>query len=176
LIAVGVVSAVTGNIIGGIWYFLIGMFLRGAAKMSYQQVLVRRSLEGETVRRFMRANPVTAPPDISIATLVEDYVYRYHFKMFPVLDGDRLAGCIRTSEIRELPRETWPRHTVRDLLVELCEENSIAPDVDATAALSKMNQSGASRLMVVEHGELVGVITLKDLLQFLSLKVELEKR
>jgi CBS domain-containing protein len=38
-----------------------------------------------------------------------------------------------------------------------------------------MKQTGASRLMVVEGGRLVGIIALKDLLELLSLKVELEQ-
>jgi CBS domain-containing protein len=37
-----------------------------------------------------------------------------------------------------------------------------------------MSRSGTSRLMVVENERLVGIITLKDLLRFLALKVELE--
>ena len=37
-----------------------------------------------------------------------------------------------------------------------------------------MNQNGLSRLMVVDEGRLVGIIALKDMLKFLSLKVELE--
>jgi len=37
-----------------------------------------------------------------------------------------------------------------------------------------MNHSGASRLMVIDGDRLVGVPALKDLLEFLSLKVELE--
>ena len=176
LMGVGVVSAITGNIVGGIWYFLIGMFLRGAANMSYRQIVVRRSFEGETVRRFMRASPVTAPGDISIERLVEDYIYRYHYKMFPVLDGDRLLGCIRTREIKDVPRESWAKYAVRDLTVPVTDENSIGPDAFAVAALSKMNHGGISRLLVVENGRLAGVITLKDLLQFMSLKVELEQR
>ena len=42
-------------------------------------------------------------------------------------------------------------------------------------ALSLMNRTGNSRLMVVENKRLVGIITLKDLLGLLSLKVELEQ-
>jgi len=38
-----------------------------------------------------------------------------------------------------------------------------------------MNQTGASRLMVVSGERLIGIITLKDMLQFLSLKMELEE-
>jgi CBS domain-containing protein len=37
-----------------------------------------------------------------------------------------------------------------------------------------MNQNGISRLLVTENSRLAGVIALKDLLEFLSLKVELE--
>jgi CBS domain-containing protein len=96
--------------------------------------------------------------------------------MFPVLDGDRLLGCIRTREIKDVPRESWAKYAVRDLTVPVTDENSIGPDAFAVAALSKMNHGGISRLLVVENGRLAGVITLKDLLQFMSLKVELEQR
>jgi Zn-dependent protease/predicted transcriptional regulator len=173
LIAAGVLRAITGDIVGGIWSFLIGMFLRGAANMSYRQLMLRRSLEGETVRRFMRADPVTVPAEIPVQNLVADYVYKFHYKMFPVMDGGRLFGCVRTREIRALPRETWARYTVREIAIETCDQNSIHPNTHAIHALAKMNQTGATRLLVIEHGELIGVITLKDLLHFLSLKVDL---
>jgi Zn-dependent protease/predicted transcriptional regulator len=174
LIGLGVLTAVTGNIVGGVWYFLIGMFLRGAANMSYQQLVVRRSLEGQTVRRFMKSDPITVRSDVSIEMLVEEYVYKYHFKMFPVVDDNTLLGCIRTREIKDLPKDKWAKFTVRDLSIGCSEENSIHPDVGAMAALSRMKQSGQSRLMVVENSTLAGIITLKDLLQYLSLKVELD--
>jgi len=38
-----------------------------------------------------------------------------------------------------------------------------------------MKRAGASRLMVVDGGRLVGVVTLKDMLEFLSLKIELDE-
>ena len=38
-----------------------------------------------------------------------------------------------------------------------------------------MKQNDLSRLMVAEDSHLVGVITLKDLLKFLSVKVELDE-
>ena len=42
-------------------------------------------------------------------------------------------------------------------------------------ALSTMNRTNASRLMVVEGNVLVGVIALKDVMKLLSLKMDLEK-
>ena len=47
---------------------------------------------------------------------------------------------------------------------------------DAIEAMALMSRAGVSRLLVIEHGALVGIIALKDLLKFLALKVELEGR
>jgi CBS domain-containing protein len=51
---------------------------------------------------------------------------------------------------------------------------SIDPGADALQALERMQQTGASRLLVTEGGRLHGIVSLKDLLRFLELKLELE--
>ena len=95
--------------------------------------------------------------------------------MFPVVeDGNRLAGCITTKEVKSFPQEEWDRKTVGEVAEKCTPENTIGPETDATEALSVMNRNGAGRLMVVEEGRLKGIIALKDLLKFLSLKVELD--
>jgi Zn-dependent protease/CBS domain-containing protein len=170
----GVVSILRGNVIGGMWWILIGMFLRGAARASYQQLLVRRAMEGEQVRRFMQENPVTVSPSLSLQELVEDYIYKYHFKMFPVVDSGKLVGCVTAGQVKDVPREEWGQKTVGAINLQCSPYNTIEPGADAMKALSLMNQSGASRLMVVDRDRLVGIISLKDLLRFISLKVELE--
>jgi Zn-dependent protease/CBS domain-containing protein len=174
LILLGVVTFITGNLIAGIWYSLIGMFIRGAAQMSYRQVLVRRALGGEPVSRFMQTNPVTVPSSISIRELVNDYFYRYHYKMFPVSDNGVIEGCITSRQIKDIPREQWEQRRVHDVLVPCSMEVTVTPDTDAMQALSLMNRTGNSRLMVVEGDHLVGIITLKDMLKFLNLKIDLE--
>ena len=164
---------VTGDLMGG-WMALIGMFLRNAAQMSYRQVLLKRNLEGETVQRFMRTEPVVVSRSLPVSELVSDYVYRHHFKMFPVVDAGKLLGYVDTQRIRELPQEEWPRQSVGTIMTPCSSANTVAPGTDALEALSMMSRTGSSRLMVVEEGRLVGIIALKDLLKFLALKVELE--
>jgi len=176
LIFLGIFKFVSGDVIGGVWMFLIGMFLRNAAQMSYQQLLVRKALEGEPVRRFMNPDPVTVQSSSTVEKLVEDYIYKYHHKMFPVMEGEKLVGCITTRQVKDIPREAWDRETIREAASPCSDENTISPATDAVKALAMMNQSGVSRLLVVEGGRLVGLVTLKDLLDFFSLKVELEER
>ena len=107
--------------------------------------------------------------------LVHDYVYRYHFKMFPVVVEDRLVGCITTRAVRQVPQQQWPQRTVADVAEPCSEENTIDLGADAIDALGKMHRSGASRLMVLQEGRLRGVVSLKDLLRLISLKLELEE-
>jgi len=174
LIALGVYSFVTGDAWSGIWWFLMGLFLRGAAQSSYQQLLVRRALEGEPLARFVQPDVRTVPPSITLEDLVNDYVYRYHFKMFPVVDQDRLVGCVTTRAVREVPQDLWAQRTVADVAEPCSEENTIDLGADAIDALGKMHRNGASRLIVVDQGRLQGIISLKDLLRLISLKLELE--
>jgi predicted transcriptional regulator len=106
---------------------------------------------------------------------VEDYFYKYHYKMFPVAENGRLMGCVSTKEIKDIPQQQWPEHTVAEIASACSEDNRISPDADAVKAISVMNQSGNSRLMVVDGGRLQGIITLKDLLDFLAMKIDLEQ-
>jgi len=175
LIFLGIVNVIRGAFIGGIWWIFIGVFLRNASQMSYQKMLMKKTLEGEPVRRFMNTEYVTAPANISIKELVEDYIYKHHFKMFPVVEDDKLIGCITTKEIKEISKNEWDEYQVKNLLKECSPDNTVSPDEDAKNVLSDINRTGNSRLMVVEDEKLVGIITLKDLLDFLSLKLDLEK-
>ena len=173
LIALGVLNVIGGNFVGGMWWFLIGMFLRGAATSSYYQMMMRRTLEGEPVRRFMTTGPVTVPPGLTIAEFVEDHVYETYHDMYPVTEDDRLAGCISVNQVKEVPREAWHRVTVGEIARTAGPDNTVDADGDAVAALSLMRRSGNSRLMVTENGHLVGVIALKDMLKMLAMKIDL---
>lgn len=165
----------TENWLGGIWFIFIGMFLRSAAQSSYQQMLLRDALSGEEIQHFMTADPIAVTSDMTLRQLVEDYVYRHHHKLFPVVDDGRLKGCVTTAQIRQVPQEQWESRTVGDVTQQCSRTNTISPTDDAMDALSRMNRTKASRLMVTTNGNLVGIITLKDLLEFFSLKVELEE-
>jgi CBS domain-containing protein len=174
LIAVGVLQFFRGNVIGGLWLGLIGMFLNNAARSSYQMVLVRQALQGEPVRHFMNPEPVVVPPSLDLRHWVEDYVYRYHRKLFPVASNGHLEGVISTRALARYTTAEWDRHTVGEVMRNDLETVRISPDADALQALEKMQRTGFSRLLVTDGDRLVGIVSLKDLLRFLNLKIGLE--
>lgn len=174
LICFGIWQFFSENWLGGVWLGLIGMYLNNAAQGSYQQVIVRQALQGEPVRRFMNANPIVAPPSIDLLHWVEDYVYHYHHRSFPVASNGKLEGIITTHALSGIPRQEWSKHTVGEVMLSDLQMVTIGADADALEALGKMQRNGTSRLLVTDDGRLLGIVSLKDLLRFLDLKLELE--
>jgi len=175
LIFFGVLYIIRGAFISGMWWFLIGLFLRNASQMSYRRLLMSKALEGEPVKRFMKKDPVIVLPSITVETFVEEYLYKYHFKMFPLVDEGKLIGCITTREVKDVPRNEWNQRRVGEIAKPCSCDNTITADTDAMKALSIMNTRGVSRLLVVDGDRLAGVLALKDLMGFLALKLDLEE-
>jgi predicted transcriptional regulator len=123
----------------------------------------------------MKKDPVTISPSMTVDDVIENYFYRYHFKMFPVVEESQLLGCVTINQIKHVAPEERKNLTVKEILSECTDENTISADSDAVKALSKMNRTQSSRLMVKDNGHLEGIIALKDMMKFLSTKIELEE-
>ena len=175
LIVGGVLQLLWGNFVGAVWWFLLGMFLRMVSTASYHRVLLQSVLNGEPVRRFMNRNLVSVPPDITVQDLVDNYIYKYHRKMFPVVtDSQQLVGCVSTEQVKKLPRSEWSQHNLREIAQPCSRQNTITPDTDAAKVLSIIGRAEDSPLLVVENDQLVAFVSPQDLLHFLSIKLELE--
>lgn len=174
IIFTGFIHMTGGNAIGGLWWILIGSFLFFAANTSYQQLLLKESFKGKTVRHFMNPEPVSVPFDITLQAFVEKYLYRYHYKMFPVLKEGKIFGLITVQKLKLHTHEEWKHLLVGQVMDQPTPSNSVASNTPIDAALNQMNESGFTRLLVVEDNKIVGIITLKDLLEYIALKMELE--
>jgi len=170
----GVFHVITGDFIVGVWWFVMGLFLRGAAEASYYQVIARTMLGGEPIRQFMTPNPTTVSPDLSLDQVVEEHFYRSLHDMYPVMEDSRLIGCISSKQVAGVPRDQWKQLRVRDVTAPCSKENTVDIDTGVLTALSIMNRTGNSRLLVMDGDRLAGIVTLKDLLKLLALKLELE--
>ncbi len=175
LIVFGVLAILQGNFIGGMWWLLIGAFLRGAALSSFSFLMMHDTLSGKPVHQFMKANPVTVPSGMTVRQLVDDVFYKHHYSMLPVVKDSSLLGCVTTADVKELARENWGMKTVKDIMAPCSSFNSVAPDADsAKVFMAMLRSSKNARLMVVDGDQLLGVVSLTDLRQYLVLKMDLE--
>jgi Zn-dependent protease/CBS domain-containing protein len=174
LIFFGILNAIGGNLIGGMWYFLIGLFLRGAATNSYRQMLLQMAFAKKPVASLMDTEPDTISADISLGRLVSEHLPHHKGKIFPVVEEGRLVGCITLAQIKKVPREEWDERRVGELL-QSCPENSVIDrETEVLQSLSHMNKAGINRLLVVDGRKLVGTLALSDIVEAFSVWMELE--
>jgi Zn-dependent protease/predicted transcriptional regulator len=168
LMGLGILRGLTGEFLGGLWFVLIGLFLRQAAEGSYQQLVVRRVLAPLAVRDVMTREVFHVAPDLSLARAVHDLFWRHHVSSFPVLDRDRVVGILSIHRLGEVPQEQWDVTPVRAAMLPLAEGLTARPDDRVSQALEKLSQNGLGRLAVVEHDRLVGYLSLKDVMHVLA--------
>jgi Zn-dependent protease/CBS domain-containing protein len=177
LMAMGFFAAIVGHdVITGVWWFIIGLFLHSAARAAYMQVMMRDLLCNTMAAALMTAYPITVPPGITLAALVEDFIYAHHHQQFPVVDHGRLVGVVGAREVRSVPRGQWAVQSVAEVMAPCTDANCIDAHTPAQRALSLMNETGNTRLAVTDRGQLVGILTLKDLLRVIALRLDLETR
>ncbi len=160
--------------LGGMWMILVGLFLSSAATASYQQVLTQQVLRRVPISRLMNHEPIVVSPALDLHHWVENYLYRYHHKVYPVGSDGVVEGVITTEALAHYPRPEWDHHTVDEAMYRDIEPISIPASADAYHALEQMQHSGSSRLLVMDSGRLAGIVSLKDLLHYLELKVQYE--
>ena len=172
----GAFFLITGNIISGIWWILIGVFLKNASFASYQQVLLKSSLENQPISRFMITEPISVPSTITVRELVEDYFYKHHHKLFPVVDGEILQGVIELKDVKQVAPDKWDTVPVANIMQKLSHENTVPETMDAMGALARLQKLKRSRVLVISTGgQLLGILTLKDMLDYFTMKAELER-
>ena len=136
LIVLGLLGVLQGDFVGGIWRFLIGMFLRGAASTSYGETLVRKLLTDIPVARFMNSDPITVTRDITVQAFIDDYVYRYHHRWFPVVDDGTAVGSMTMQQAASMDRALWPTVPIGQVMRRLSAGDAVGPETDGYTALA----------------------------------------
>jgi len=175
LLFYGIFLFISGNIIGGMWLAIIGLFLRRAAASTQTQYFVKKELQGEKVTKFMSTPPLTVPPNITLQTFIDQHVYQSHHHLYPVTEEGKLLGYISLNEVKNVPSTEWSQKTVADVLVPRSQFKTVPPSTNAHEALLIMQSEEVPTLLVADGEHLVGVLTSQDLLKAISIKLELEQ-
>ena len=173
IILLGLWFILRGNLIGGFWFVIIGIFLRSGAEGGFQQVMMKGALEGVKVKELMSQGVISVQPSLRIDRLVEDFYLAHKHITYPVTENEKIIGIITLKQVKEVPRDQWRVETVREVMSPIQEEMMLDPEGEAVEALQRMIRSGEGRLPVVKDGKAVGMITRKDILNLLEIKTDL---
>ena len=175
LMFLGALQIFAGALVGGLWLILIGMFLRGAARVSYYGVVMEQALGKTRVSDIMVRDPVVVGPEVSVGDAIEDYFLRYGYGGFPVATNGRVEGVLSLPLVQKCPREERGTRRVQDIMFDDVDKVSIEPEATVSDALRRMVEIDAGRLLVVDGARLHGLITRSGITRFVQLKTQLDE-
>jgi len=170
--AVGLFLVVSGAGVGGFWLILIGFFVFGSSRGAYESQKVDRILLGHTVEQMMTRGPITVSPSMTISELVHDVVLGRNVGFVPVVDGAELLGYIDRNILHGIDRTTWDDLTVGQAYVPLSADNSVPENYLVKELVGRMQLGGQKKFLVVRGDKLLGVISITDIITYISLENE----
>jgi acetoin utilization protein AcuB len=111
---------------------------------------------------IMTKDVKTVPPTSTVGEAA-DLMRRKRIRHLVVKKGGRVIGVVSDRDVRSPSFFAEP-------LTEVMTEPAITigPNDTVRTAAKRMSSRGVSSLPVVEHGELVGIVTVADLLHLLA--------
>ena len=120
-----------------------------------EEVKKVKSAEDITIR-----DVVTITPDSTILD-VQNKMQDELISGLPVVDGDKIIGIISKRDIRPVLKSE-PDKTVKDIMTS--DVVTVEEPITAEEALNIAYENKVERLPVLHDGKLVGIITIKDIL------------
>jgi CBS domain-containing protein len=169
MMLVGLATILTMHIIPGAWLMLIGLFLKRSAANEYQAFELRVGLQNTKLRDIM-VPAVAVDSSISISEFVNEYVFHYHYRSFPVVENGRFTGMIDVRSIKSVPPSEWPTTTIGAYLSSASDYCVLDPETEATDALHILMSRNCQKAPVVREGVLAGILTRSDLFKLVALR------
>ena len=154
----------------GGWIVFIGIFLFAAAQASRRQAVVRQTLATIPIRNLMVTTVVSIPAQCTVDEAVNRYFQAYGYGGFPVLADGRLVGMVTVSEVQAVAPALWAWRRVDQVMRPVSESLVIAPEAPVIHAMERMARGGWDRLVVIQDGEVVGLVTQSAIVHFLRLR------
>jgi Zn-dependent protease/CBS domain-containing protein len=173
LIFIGILEAIAGYLVNGIWLALVGWFLHNTAVRGYQQLLLKEILSKIRVKDIMSSDFAQVPGDITVREFMEHYILGQRQRTFLVVDHDDWEGIVSLHDAKAVPLEKRETMTVRESMTPKDRVLTVSPDEDGSDVLAKLAGKGIHQIPVIDKGEVKGVVRRGDILEFLHLHSEL---
>ncbi|MEU9546239.1 MULTISPECIES: site-2 protease family protein [Streptomyces] len=168
LMAVGWLALLRGAT-GGLWLAFIGLFIAVTAGAERQRAVLTTVLRGVRVSEAMSSPVTTASDWLTVDRFIDEVALRARHSAIPLLDLDaRPTGIVQMRTIATVPTDSRATVRVRDVATPLSQLTLAAPDELLNDVLSRVHTQTAMRILVVDGGRLVGIVTPHDLMRLLQ--------
>jgi CBS domain-containing protein len=153
------------GLLGNPILILIALFVYVAATSESRMTAISEALSGVRVADLMTREVKTVSPETTIAELFEKMFVERHTG-YPVVRAGDVAGIVTLEDAKEVaPQEREAVH-VEDIMTK--DVVTVEPQTDAFEALRTLSTNSFGRLVVVENGEIAGILSRTDVMKALD--------
>jgi CIC family chloride channel protein len=120
-------------------------------------------------RDVMTTKVVAVPAELSVLDFVEEYLFTYQYKSFPVVGKEGLLGRISAVQVRGVAREKW----FETIVASVCSKDIYPayPDSGVQEILDLMYRTGYGRIFIVDRDKptrIIGLVSKNDVIRALE--------
>jgi Zn-dependent protease/CBS domain-containing protein len=164
-----ILMAIFGIYVGNLWFPLIALFIYVGASEEERSTRAEVTLENILVRDIMTRNVVSVSPSMNVEDLVKFMFEKKHMG-YPVMEGDSLKGIVTFTDIQRVPYVERSVAQVSDIMTR--DVISVSPDAQASDVLKLVSSKNIGRVVVIDNGSVVGILSRTDLVRVLKLRSE----
>ncbi|WP_417310330.1 site-2 protease family protein [Devosia sp.] len=169
-IVAGIFVLLSTGSLGGLWWVLIGLFLRSAAKSSRVELETRVALGDVRAADLVTPGIETADAGMSVAGFIADKLVRHHRDWFAVTESGRLVGSAGLAEAQAVPVAARAGTPLASIAVRPGPHHLLPAGARADQAFAQMQRHHLQRLFLVDGDHFIGVLSLADLLEYARLR------
>jgi len=169
LMSLGAINLLWGRTIDGLWLLFIGWFLANAARASYTQLLLQRTLAGLSVDQLMRPSVEQVEGDVPLDEFVDKMLLRSAQGLWPVVEAGERVGWIATADVLRDGTRSRSQRRVRDAMRPLSAVTTVGPALSGRVALEHLSNLSDEPTPVVSNGRVVGLLHGTDVLRWIQL-------
>ena len=150
----------------GIWLAVLGVFLLATASATHRQSGIRKGLDRFTVRDILHRELPVAPGDATVGQVVRESLALSTWGFSLVAVEGRISGVVTLESIRDA--SAGPETLCQSVMTPINDIPTVTLQANAYEVLEAMEENGASYILVVEAGALVGFVSRREMMGLLS--------
>lgn len=165
----GIMGFASGN-----WILMfIAVFVYLGAQAESHAAEMRMIFSSVVVRDVMTTRFETLLPDDTLEQAAHELLAG-HQHDFPVVDGGKVVGMLRRSDLFKAMKSDFPQGHVRDIMSSECPQVEALDSLDQVVSL--MQEKRLQSLPVLFQGQLVGLLTSENVGEWTMLNATLRER
>lgn len=151
--------------LAGLWYVLIGYFLKTASESALGQVLVDKVLGPLTVRDVMRDPPEPVDQETPLLMIIDERVVSRGERCVLLSHNEAVSGLLTVTDLARVPHDQLGGMRASDVMVPVAEVVTVGATTPVSEAMRLMVERDLHQLPVIEDGRLLGIVGRGDVLQ-----------